>query len=226
MRLVFLVLIAAGLNAQDTAKEAKFAAGGGELRYLYIPAAGGEAPLLMVLPGSMEEDSVRKLFTQWQPLAVSRGWNFVMPFIAGVSDQAAKALELTLTDAKKRLLGIDETRVYLAGPGASAADVFYALSREPHLWSAALAIQGTPAAAINSYRLFGANTQQAPLLWIAPAAEVDLYRGKLTAAEYNFEGRPEARTDEVFDWLAKHQRARFPATVDCETGNPNFARCY
>src|SRR6266849_1116567 len=102
MRLVFLVLIAAGLNAQDTAKEAKFAAGGGELRYLYIPAAGGEAPLLMVLPGSMEEDSVRKLFTQWQPLAVSRGWNFVMPFIAGVSDQAAKAPDLISTDKKNR----------------------------------------------------------------------------------------------------------------------------
>ena len=227
MRLFYLALIAAGLGAQDTPKEAKFAAGAGELRYLYAPApAGGEAPLLMVLAGNMDEDSVRKLFAQWQPLAASRGWTVVMPFIAGVSDQAVKALELTLTDAKKRLPGIDETRVYLAGPGASAADVFYALSREPHLWSAALAIQGTPAAAINSYRLFGANTQQAPLLWIAPAAEVDLYGRKLTAAEYNFEARPEARTDEVFDWLAKHKRPRFPATVDCETGNPNFARCY
>ena len=226
MLLFFLALIAAGLSAQDSPKEAKFAAGGGELRYLYAAAAGGEAPLLLVLPGAMDEDGVRKLFAQWQPLAASRGWNFVMPFIAGVSDQAVKALELTLIDAKKRLPGIDETRVYLAGPGPGAADVFYALSREPQLWAAALAIQGTPAPAINSYRLFGANTQQAPLLWIAPATELDLYRRKLTAAEYNFEARSEARTDEVFDWLAKHQRARFPATVDCETGNPNFARCY
>jgi len=30
----------------------------------------------------------------------------------------------------------------------------------------------------------------------------------------------------VFDWLAKHQRALFPSTVDCETGSPAFARCY
>src|SRR5258705_4013119 len=133
MLLFFLALIAAGLSAQDTAKEAKFAAGGGELRYLYAPVAGAEAPLLMVLPGVLEDDGVRKLFARWQPLAASRGWAVVMPFIAGVSDQAVKALELTLTDAKKRLPGIDERRVYLAGPGGSAADVFYALSREPHL---------------------------------------------------------------------------------------------
>ena len=226
MLLVFLALMAAGLSAQDNPKEAKFAAGPAELRYFYAAAAGQAAPLLMLLPGNMDEDSVRKLFAQWQPLVASRGWNFVMPLITGASDQAVKALELTLTDVKTRLPGIDETRVYLAGPGSGAADVFYALSRQPYLWAAALAIQGTPAAAINSYRLFGANTQQAPLLWIAPAVEVELNRRKLTAAEYNFEARPEAGAGDVFDWLAKHQRPRFPTTVDCETGNPAFARCY
>jgi hypothetical protein len=74
--------------------------------------------------------------------------------------------------------------------------------------------------------LFGANTQAAPLLWIAPAAEVDMFRQKLTAAEFNFEARPEARSSDVFEWLANHQRPLSPSTVECETGNPSLARCY
>src|SRR5206468_6471774 len=78
---------------------------------------------------------------------------------------------------------------------------------------------------IQSYKLYGANTQAAPLLWVAPAAEVDMFRQKLSQAEFNFETRAEAGND-VFEWLAGHQRAPFPATVDCETGTPAFARCY
>src|SRR2546428_11256536 len=98
---------------------------------------------------------------------------------------------------------MNEALVYLAGPGAAAAEVFSPLSRKPDLGAAALAIQGSPAQAINSYRLFGANTQAAPLLWIAPTAEVDVYRPKLSAAEFNFETLPEARPNDVLDWLAK-----------------------
>jgi hypothetical protein len=174
----------------------------------------------------MDEPAVRTLFEHWQPLTAARGWSLVMPFIAGVSDQAVKAIELTLADAKKRIPGIDENRVYLAGPGASAAEVFYTLSREPDLWAAGLAIQGDPAGAINSYKLFGANTRETPLLWIAPDAQVDLYRPKLTAAGFNFEAKPEIQPAQVFDWLAEHQRAAFPTSIDCETGTPAFARCY
>jgi poly(3-hydroxybutyrate) depolymerase len=229
MRLVFLALIAGALGAQSPQqappKEVKFSVPGGELRYLYAAGPDG-APLLLALPGSMEEAAVRNLFTHWQPLAASRGWNFAMPFVAGLSDQAVKAVELILADVKKKLPRADETRVYLAGPGAAASEVFYTLSRTPDLWAAALAIQGSPAQSINSYRLFGANTQAVPLLWIAPAAEVDLYRPKLAAVEFNFETRPEAGVNDVLDWLAKHQGVPFPATVDCETGSPSFARCY
>ena len=133
MRLVPLALLAAALGAQ----EATFSVGGGELRYLYQAAAVAEAPLLVVLPGDIDETGLRKLFAQWRPLAASRGWSCVMPFVAGVSDQAVKAVELTLADAKKRIPGVDPTRVYLAGPGASAAEVFYLLSRAPDLWAAA-----------------------------------------------------------------------------------------
>src|SRR6185436_12310562 len=63
-------------------------------------------------------------------------------------------------------------------------------------------------------------------LWIAPAAEVDPVRQKLSAAEFNFATRPEANANEALDWLSKQQRPLFPATVDCETGSPAFARCY
>jgi len=220
MRLV-LFLVAAALWAG----EARFAVGTGELRYFYA-AAPAPAPLVVVLPGSLDEPSVRSLFERWQPLTAARGWNLATPFIAGVSDQAAKALELTLADMKKRVPGVDASRVYVAGPGAGAAEVFYALSREPDLWAAGLAIQGDPAAAINSFKLFGANTGQAPLLWIAPAAQMDLYKRKLTAAGFHFEARSEIEPAQVFDWLGEHQQAPFPATIDCETGNPTFARCY
>jgi len=191
MRLFSLVLIAAALVAQESPKEAKV----GELRYLYSAAGAGSAPLLFLLPGSMDDPSVHKLFAQWQPMAAAHGWNLAMPIVAGVSDQAVKALELALADAKKRLPGADQDRIYLAGQGVSTPEVFYTLSREPDLWAAGLAIQGSPGAAINSFRLFGANSREAPLLWIAPNAEADMFRQKLSAVEFNFETRPEASVD-------------------------------
>jgi poly(3-hydroxybutyrate) depolymerase len=190
MRLVFLALIAAALGAQESPKEAKVSVPGGELRYLYAAAGAGSAPLLFLLPGSVDDPSLQKLFAQWRPMAAARGWNLVMPIVGGASDGAVKAVELLLADAKKRLPGVDENRIYLAGQGASTAEVFYTLSREPDLWAAGLAIQGSPAPAINSFRLFGANTAEAPLLWIAPAAEADMFRQKLSVVEFNYETRP------------------------------------
>lgn len=225
MRLVFLLVISASLSAQETAQEAKVTLQGTEIKYLYAPVAT-KAPLLFLLPGSMDEPAVRKLFAQWRPLAAASRWNLVVPIVAGISDQAVKATEAVLADAKKRLTGVDETRIYLIGLQASTPEVFYTVSREPDLWAAALAIQGSAGPAINSFRLFGANTQETPILWIAPAEEVDLYRRKLTAAGFRFETRPEANVEQAFEWLAKHSRPLFPLTVDCETGSPAFARCY
>jgi hypothetical protein len=226
MRLFSLALIAAVLGAQQSPREARISTPGGELRYVYAAANAGNAPLLFLLPGSMDDPVVQKLFAQWQPMAAARGWHLAVPIVAGVSDQAVKAVELVLADAKNRLPTVDQDRIYLAGQGASTPEVFYTLSREPDLWAAGLAIQGSPVAAINSFRLFGANSREAPLLWIAPAAEADMFRQKRSAVEFNFETRPEASVDQVFEWLAKHRRAAFPLTVDCETGHPAFARCY
>src|SRR5256885_1251554 len=158
MRLFSLALIAAALGAQQSPKEAKLSTPGGELGYLY--AGAGNAPLLFLLPGAMDDAPVRKLFAQWQPIAAARGWNLAVPVVAGVSDQAVRALESILADVKKRLPGVDQDRIYLAGQGASTPEVFYTLSREPDLWAAGLAIQGSPAAAINSFRLFGANSRE------------------------------------------------------------------
>jgi hypothetical protein len=225
MRLLFLLVIAASLSAQETAQEAKVTLQGADVKYLYAPVAA-KAPLLFLLPGSMDESVARSLFAQWRPLAAASRWNLVVPIVGGVSDPAVKATEAVLADAKKRLPGVDETRIYLVGLQASTPEVFYTVSRQPDLWAAALAIQGSAGPAINSFRLFGANTQETPLLWIAPAGEVDLYRHKFAAAGFRFETRPEANVEQAFEWLAKHSRAPFPLAVDCETGSPAFARCY
>src|SRR6185436_20747811 len=105
MRLFLLVLITAALSAQEPAKEAALQVSGAELKYLY--AAGSDTPLLVILPGSTDDPAVRKLFSQWQPVAAARGWNCAMPFVAGIADGAVKAIELIVADAKKRLPKVD-----------------------------------------------------------------------------------------------------------------------
>src|SRR5438874_7028757 len=106
MRVLYPLLIAAALGAQEQPKEVKLPIPGGELRYLY--AAGSGAPLLVVLPDSTEEAAIRKQFAQWQPAAASLGWNCLMPLVAGVSDQTAKGIELAVADARKQAPKIDQ----------------------------------------------------------------------------------------------------------------------
>jgi hypothetical protein len=110
------------------------------------------------------------------------------------------------------------------------ATVFYAISRRPDLWAAALALGGSPKPAIDSGRLFAANTQLTPLLWFIPPEERDVVepsRAKLVAAGFNLEPQPAGLTiEKAFEWLATQKRDPFPDKVDCETGNPAFARCY
>src|SRR5258708_12277028 len=109
MRLFSLALIAAALGAQEPPKEAKVLTSGGELRYLYAGSGAANAPLLFLLPGSMDGPQVQKLYTQWQPMAAAHGWSLVVPFVAGVSDQAVKAVELLLADPKKRIPALHGT---------------------------------------------------------------------------------------------------------------------
>src|SRR5215472_3104243 len=208
MRYLSPVLLAFAIAAQELPKaappqEATVQLSGAAIKYLYFAASAGR-PLIVFLPDGMEDASTKKVFDQWQPIAASAGWSLVVPQAAGISDPVVKAFEAVLTDAKKRIPGVDETRVYLIGQSASTPEVFYTVSHAPDLWAAALAIQGSPGAAIQSFRLFGANTHEVPTLWIAPAAEVDLYSHKLEAAGFRYETRPEANVQQVFEWLAKH----------------------
>jgi hypothetical protein len=139
------------------------------------------------------------------------------------------AIESAIADAARRR-DIDPLRTYIAGVGEGAAAVFYAASRRPDLWAAALAFGGNPKPAIDTGRLFGANTGLVPLLWITAAADrpsLEKSFAKLAAAGVNLERPPESLSVEsALEWLASHKRDAFPEKVDCETGSPAFRRCY
>ncbi len=105
----------------------------------------------------------------WQALASAAGWLYAaveQPQPAAPDDSTVKALG-SLVASKGSLA--DPARVYLAGRDEAAAAVFYAVSRMPHLWAGAVAIQGDPVAAVDTNRLFAANVALIPFLWAAPA---------------------------------------------------------
>ncbi len=228
--LVAVLSVLAPLAAQEP-KTAGVEAGGASFTYRYSDETGkpGPAPLLVVLT-----DGAVSAWSQWQPLAASRGWLLVaVPVAAGNlpwTDRGVRVLETVVKDFSRRA-AVDAGRIYLAGASELAAGVFYAVSRVPDLWAAALAVGGNPRAAIETNRLFGANTQAAPLLWLpAPADRAALaqVRQRITAAGFNVEERSVAETSQqqALDWLAGHSRDAAPRKVDCETGNPAFGRCY
>ncbi len=107
--------------------------------------------------------------------------------------------------------------------GASVPLAFYAASRLPHLFTAVVMVGGGATAALDSNRIFAANTKLVPVLWIQPAAP-DVAR--LRAAEYSIETRAQGNSADVFGWLKQHPGTEFPPEVDCETGHKMFARCY
>ena len=180
--------------------------------------AEDKAPLLVFLDPSPRD--------AWERLAAARGWRFLATSLPP-SDPAMKSLESQVREAIGRF-GADPERVYLAGQGNGVPAVFLAASRLPGLWTAALAIGGNVRPAVNSNRLFGANTQLIPLLWYTDTPSDDPSRRRLAAAEFNLEVRPAqgATAEQALDWLATHRRDLYPASVDCETGSPAFPRCY
>jgi hypothetical protein len=122
---------------------------------------------------------------------------------------------------------VDPARVYVAGRGDAVASVFYAISRMPDLWAAGVALGGSPKAALDSNRIFAANSTLVPLLWIAGDDSRPMVE-KLTAARLNLEWHPASgfHTATLIQWLARHKRDAFPISIDCETNSPTFARCY
>jgi hypothetical protein len=166
----------------------------------------------------------------WQAACQERGWQFLQPSTdtAGKSpDQRVKAVAAEVEEGEKRL-PIDPNRVYLAAQGGSVSTLFYMAARMPDLWAAAVAAGGSPRAAIDSNRLFAANTTNLPVLWLFANKDEEPLGKKLQSAGFNLEWREPAaaRPAEIFDWLAAHQRDPFPTTADCETGSPLFTHCY
>jgi len=130
-------------------------------------------------------------------------------------------------DARKRLAA-DPNRVYLAAQGGAVSMLFYMAARMPDMWAAAAAVGGSPRSAIDSNRLFAANTTNLPVLWLFSNKEEEPLGKKLEAAGFHLEFHESATATPagIFEWLGTHQRDPFPTTADCETGSPLFAHCY
>jgi hypothetical protein len=165
---------------------------------------------------------------QWQTWTKDLGWQVIAPAAdANPSIDVRVQALASAVEAAIRNAGVDPERVYLAGRGSAAAVVFYAISRVPDLWAAGVALGGSPKAAIDTNRLFTANFTNAPVLWIGEPGDQALAE-KLKSAELNLEWRlaKGVTNADVFQWLAGQKRDAFPASIDCETNSPAFARCY
>jgi hypothetical protein len=161
----------------------------------------------------------------WRKETSPRGWRLAMLPVPPINEVSVKALEALLEDLRGRA-PFDPRKVYLAGRGDFAAGVFFAISRAPHLWAAGVAVGGDAKAAVNTDRLFAANAQLVPILWMVHSSQraaVEPARRKLQAANFPFTFDD---AQNPFAFLAQHSREEFPAKVDCETGNRMFVRCY
>ena len=191
------------------------------LCFALLPCAAqsSKSPLLVLLGGDIKT---------WRAECQQRGWQFLEPAEAGKSaDQLVKDLAARAEEAAKSP-SVDPNRIYLAAQGASVSTLFYVAARMPDLWAAAVGAGGSPRSAIDSNRLYAANTTNLPVLWLFANKEEGPLGKKLKDAGFNLEWRqPEvARLSDIFDWLATHEREPFPSIADCETGSPIFTHCY
>lgn len=191
---------------------------------LFAAVLGAAEPAAVLLGGNPE---------QWKKAAQERGWRLVVPPAMPAplwTDAGARALEAYLRDPAKSGLA-DAGGAFLIALGDDATSAFYLASRMSDRWRAVLAISGNPKIAIETNRLYAANTQLAPVLWtVPPAARADmepLYK-KLASAGYNVELRSgeDFTVGQALDWLASKRRDPVPYKIDCETGSPAFPRCY
>ena len=166
---------------------------------------------------------------QWRVWTREPGWQVIAPpgTPAPDIDSRVRALAAAVESAIQGG-SVDPARVYIAGRGDAVASVFYAISRIPDLWAAGVALGGSPKAAIDSNRIFAANSTLVPLLWLTGDDSRPMVE-KLTAARLNLEWQPASgsfNTEALIQWLARHKRDAFPLSIDCETNSPTFARCY
>jgi hypothetical protein len=185
------------------------------------PATQSKSPAVALLDAA---DAV-----QWRVWAREPGWQVIAPPGAAAPDIDSRVRALAAAVESAIQSGsVDPARVYVAGRGEAVAAVFYAISRMPDLWAAGVAIGGSPKAAIDSNRVFAANSTLVPLLWLSGEDSRQMME-KLIAAKLNLEWRPESggiHAVGLLQWLARHKRDAFPISIDCETNSPTFARCY
>lgn len=180
-----------------------------------------KSPVLVLLGGDPKP---------WQDWCAQRGWHLLTPWASSTEknlDLRVKTLETQLADLRKRA-PVDDSRTYLAGQGEGSPAVFYVASRLPDLWTAAVALGGSPRPAIDTHHLYTANTSNLPVLWLFAESQLEPLAKQMQAAGYNLEWHrtSSANPQQIFEWLFKHERDQPPTRVDCETGSPTFARCY
>ena len=108
----------------------------------------------------------------WQKWTAELGWQVIAPAIDPKTDADMRAIAVAdAVRAAIRNSTADPGHVYLAGRGDDAALVFYIVSRIPDLWSAGLALGGSPKPALAGGRIFGANFTNTPVLWISDAPD-------------------------------------------------------
>jgi hypothetical protein len=163
---------------------------------------------------------------QWQGWTKDAGWRVITATAAENPDARLLALAAAVREAVRN--GVDPARIYVAGRGAAASLVFYAISRTPDLWAAGIAIEGSPQAGVETGRMFAANFRNVPVLWASSGEGDQALAGRLREAGLPVEWRPSAglAPSAIFEWLGAHKRDPFPAEVDCETNSPQFADCY
>jgi predicted esterase len=163
---------------------------------------------------------------QWS-WAKDLGWQFISAGAETNVDARVQALAAAVQKAVADS-NADPARIYLAGRASLTPAVFYAVSRMPDAWTAAIAIGGSPQPALDSNRVFAGNFQNTPILWAGVSADDEALAKWLKSAGLNVEWRQakELTPAAASQWLLGHRRDAFPAAIDCETASPAFARCF
>jgi predicted esterase len=165
----------------------------------------------------------------WQKWTAELGWQLIAPAIDSKTDADTRAIAVAeAVRAAVKNSTVDAAHVYLAGRGDDAAMVFYIVSRIPDLWSAALALGGSPKPALAGGRVFGANFTNTPVLWISDAPGDGELASRLKSVGLNVDWRDAKGVTiaKVFEELGNHTHIDFPSVADCETNTAKFAKCY
>jgi hypothetical protein len=154
---------------------------------------------------------------------LKQDWNVLIPEGVPTGDAGILALVQLVARAEKMPMVLPN-RNFLIATGEQAWMAFYAASRAAGLFAASLA-DGSPRPAMDSNRLFAANSANGTVFWTAPANQADPEeRSRLSAAGFPFQ--PVNTVEEGITRLAGREAEEFPAQADCETGNPAFGLCH